>query len=597
MRSWSHEEHEGISRPQLCSLRPKLAMDAVFLGENRFCLSAVDGLTLSAPQVPDALFRSRYGELVLTFASLEVQLRDECGKNVTFSYDEIADWSLSVVPGTGPRPPSGLELWIVAQGEGQCEAEGECDQRRSSLSSRTSSGTSSGTSDRSTSSTSSGTSRSSSSGDDGLDFKAKARREIEQEAKSNAATMMTIREDSFLRRDSGSKGGGRGQRRVFLGIPDEDLVLARNSMEYFWNARRAELHLPPKAGSTHGRCVASMVTLRGEVKAPALPTGRTDPVDLNGVDVRVGQVVQPSPKRGQLNLLPSPRALLGVEKKRTLRHNAHARPQWERVVVHQGWLRKRGGGAIKRWIWRYFVLYDTPQGHFLAYYNDVSEVPLFNDGRKERQLVDLCKVCFLRPEIGRQRPTGFELPPNAFTIVTTERQWTLAADSRAAVLEWLCMISVAVDEDVAVVHDGEILFEVKAHWALDGGEYGPENAGTVHLGSMGMELRFGHSEAVATSLAALAAHPKKRTAASANYANNVRFWSFTDFYKWTIVLLQDGIPALAVQCFTDDRFKNKEVCPLLWCRHLLIWRKKRRDRAECGDESWRGTCVWFGALP
>lgn len=518
-------------------------MDAVFLGESRFCLSAVEGLTLSKPQVPDALYRSACGELVLTFASLEVQLRDEGGKNATFGYDEIADWSLSVVPGTGPRPPSGLELWILLEGKGQHGAEGQldqhdqCDRKRSSHGSSTSSDKSCGTS----------------SGDDGLDFKAKARREIETEAEINS-----MRDESLQCGDGGSRGGG-GQRRVFLGIPDEDLVLARNSMEYFWNARRAELRLPPKAGSTHGRCVASMITLRGEVKAPTLPTGRTDPVDLNGVDVRVGQVVQPSPKRGQLNLLPSPRALLGVEKKRTLRHNAHARSQWERVVVHQGWLRKRGGGAVKRWIWRYFVLYDTPQGHFLGYYNDVSEVPLFNETRKERQLVDLCKVCFLRPEIGRQRPPGFELPPNAFTIVTTERQWTLAADSRAALLKWLCMISVAVDEDVAVVHDGEITFEVKAYWALDGGEYGPENAGTVHLGSMGMELRFGYSEAVASSLAALAGRPKKRTAASASYANNTKFWSFTDFYKWTIVLLQDGVPALAMQCFVDDEFKKKEV--------------------------------------
>ncbi|CAN0537873.1 unnamed protein product, partial [Ectocarpus sp. 8 AP-2014] len=180
----------------------------------------------------------------------------------------------------------------------------------------------------------------------------------------------------------------------------------------------------------------------------------------------------------------------------------------------QGWLRKRGGGAIKRWIWRYFVLYDTPQGHFLAYYNDVSEVPLYDEARRERQLVDLCKVCFLRPEIGKQKLPAVALPANAFTVVTTRRQWTLAADSRTAVLEWLRMISVAVDEDVAVVDDGEIMFEVKAHWARHGGEYGPENAGTVHLGSMGMELRIGFSEAAAT------------------------FWSFTDFYKWTIVLLQ-----------------------------------------------------------
>ncbi|CBN78911.1 Pleckstrin homology domain [Ectocarpus siliculosus] len=520
MRRWSFEEHEGISRPQLCSLRPKHAMDAVFLGENRFSLSALEGLTPSSTsRVPDAQYRSTFGDLVLSFASVEVQPRTDCGKNATFSYDEIDDWSLSVVPGTGPRPPSGIVLWVVLpeEEEGQ-EGDDDHDDDHGP-------------------------------GDAGT-HQAKVRREIETEAR----VVAVWREESNTRLGR----GGRPCRRVFLGIPDEDLTLARNSMEYFWNARRAELRLPPKAGSTHGRCVASMVTLRGEVQAPALPTGRVDPVDLDGVDVRVGQVIQPSPKRGQLNLLPSPRALLGVEKKRTLRYNGGARPQWERVVVHQGWLRKRGGGAIKRWIWRYFVLYDTPQGHFLAYYNDVSEVPLYNEARRERQLVDLCKVCFLRPEIGRQKLPAVELPANAFTVVTTQRQWTLAADSRTAVLEWLRMISVAVDEDVAVVDDGEIMFEVKAHWARHGGEYGPENAGTVHLGSMGMELRFGFSEAAATSLAALAAHPKKRGSSSASYADNVRFWSFTDFYKWTIVLLQDGTRALAVQCFIDDQFKKRE---------------------------------------
>lgn len=535
MRRWSNEEHEGISRPQICSLRPKLAMDAVFLGENRFTLSGVDGIAQSSPtESPNAQYGSRYGELVLTFASLKVQLIADCGRDVTYSYEEIDEWSIYVVPGTGPRPPSGLELWISPE-RGEREDEHlEDDSRIDDTPEK----------------------------NRALDHKAKVRKEIELEA----GVVEVWKEDCnyFRGRGGSAEGGsgsrdGRGRHRVFLSIPDEDLVLARNSMEYFWNMRRAELHLPPKAGSTHGRCVASMITLRGEVKAPALPTGRTDPVDLNGVDIRVGQLIHHSPKRGHLNLMPSPRALLGVEKKRTLRHNDQARSQWERVVVHQGWLQKRGGGAIKRWIWRYFVLYDTPQGHFLGYYNDVSDVPLFNEARKERQLVDLCKVCFLRPEIGRQRRPGSELPPNAFTIVTTERQWTLAAASRAAVLEWLCMISVAVDEDVAVVHDGEIPFEVKAHWTNAGGSYGPENAGTVHLGSMGMELRFGYSEAAAASLAALSAHPKKRASASANYATNVRFWSFTDFYKWTIVSLHDGARGLAVQCFTDDEFETREV--------------------------------------
>ncbi|CAM9319692.1 unnamed protein product [Scytosiphon promiscuus] len=528
MRAWSHEEHQGISRPQLCSLRPKLAMDAVFLGQNRFPLSAVDGLSVSSRPIPDALSCCTYGELVLTFASVEVQLRVDYGKNVSFSYDAIEDWSLSVVHGTGPRPPSGLVLWVLPpEEEQQQEEEG---------------GHRGGRMPRS----------SSCSRNDDV--------ERDAEAETSVATLPEQEEENV------NCGGGHRhrqrclrRRRVFLGIPDEDLVLARNAMEYFWNTRRAELRLPPKAGSTHGRCVASMVTLRGEVRAPTLPTGRTDPVDLDGVEVRIGQAFHPSPKRGQLNLLPSPRALLGAEKKRILRHNVQARSQWDRVVVHQGWLRKRGGGAIKRWIWRYFVLYDTPQGHFLAYYNDVSQVPLFSEARKERQLVDLCKVCFLRPEIGRQRLPGVELPANAFTILTTERQWTLAADSRASVLEWLRMISVAVDEDVAVVDDGEILFGVKAHWGgKQCGQYGPETPGTVHIGSMGMELRFGSSEAASGSLASLAGHSRTRSSGSASRATDVTFWSFTDFYKWTVVLLSDGIQGLAVQCFTDDEFATKE---------------------------------------
>ncbi|CAM9137079.1 unnamed protein product [Hapterophycus canaliculatus] len=291
MRSWSHEEHAGISRPQLCSLRPKLAMDAVFLGQNRFPLSTVDTLSISPTPAP----RSTYGELVLTFASVVVQLRIDCGKNESFSYDDVDDWSLPVVQGTGPRPPSGIILWVLPTEEEQQEEE---DGRyRGRL---TSSSSSCITADE---------------GDtDAFDHSETAVGEVESEAGAETCGATLKAEDNA------DCGGGhrhrhrRRRRRVFLGIPEEDIVLARNAMEYFWNTRRAELHLPPKAGSTHGRCVASMVTLRGEVKAPTVPTGRTDPIDLDGVEVRVGQTIQPSPKRGQLNLLPSPRTLLGAEK-------------------------------------------------------------------------------------------------------------------------------------------------------------------------------------------------------------------------------------------------------------------------------------------
>jgi hypothetical protein len=40
------------------------------------------------------------------------------------------------------------------------------------------------------------------------------------------------------------------------------------------------------------------------------------------------------------------------------------------AVLYQGWLQKRRGGqaAVKTAQWRYFVLYATPQGPYLAYY-------------------------------------------------------------------------------------------------------------------------------------------------------------------------------------------------------------------------------------
>lgn len=508
MRAWSHEEHLGISRPQLYSLRPNMAMDFVFLGGNRFPLSAVEGLALPPPKRSKASCCPLYGELVLRFESVEVKLRAECGKDVTFSYDVIDEWDVLVVPGTGPRATSGFKLWILStwwRDQGRC-------------------------------------------------FSGLRTKEID-ESEGDENNPVTSHRNRCSDRS-----------HIFLGIPEKFLVLARNAMDYFWNRRRAELHLPPRAGSTHGRSVASMVTLQGEVKAPTLPTGRIDPVDLDGVEIRIGQVVQPSPpKRGQFNLLPGPCAILRVEKKRTLRYNARARSQWERVVLHQGWLRKRGGGAIKRWIWRYFVLYDTPQGHFLAYYNDVSEVPLYSENRRERRVVDLCKVCFLRPEISRQNLSASELPPNAFSIVTTERQWTLCADSKAGVLQWLRMISVAIDEDVAVVDDGETQFNVKAHWSPHGGKYGPENAATVHLGSMGMVLRLASLDLTPTkagfaqTMRIWGSSDRGGALMNCN-SNRVRFWSFTDFYKWTIVSLQEGIPGLAIQCFTDDEFDTREVC-------------------------------------
>lgn len=51
--------------------------------------------------------------------------------------------------------------------------------------------------------------------------------------------------------------------------------------------------------------------------------------------------------------------------------NRDVKKHWHKVVMHQGWLLKKGGvgvGSNKSWIKRYFVLYNTSQGHILTYY-------------------------------------------------------------------------------------------------------------------------------------------------------------------------------------------------------------------------------------
>ncbi len=71
---------------------------------------------------------------------------------------------------------------------------------------------------------------------------------------------------------------------------------------------------------------------------------------------------------------------------------------WDSVVVHQGWLLKKGGLA-KSWIKRYAVRYRTSMGHFLCYYADFAKCPLFHDEERERRVIDLCKVTFARGRV------------------------------------------------------------------------------------------------------------------------------------------------------------------------------------------------------
>jgi hypothetical protein len=211
---------------------------------------------------------------------------------------------------------------------------------------------------------------------------------------------------------------------------------------------------------------------------------------------------------------------------------------WRSIVKHQGWLLKKGGvgvGSIKQWIKRYFVLYSTSQGHLLVYYSDILECPMYTTERVQRNVVDLAKTTFIRP--GSNKEDGDDVPPFSFDIQTTEREWTLCAESQENVYKWLQMLTRAVDEDVAIIPDEDIEFKVKAK--VDPlGVLNPMDYSTSLMVS-------------ANAVCVVAPDPP----GSFNTKQQC-FWVYTDFYKWSL-LSQNGKLALLVNVFSDSTFSKR----------------------------------------
>jgi hypothetical protein len=199
---------------------------------------------------------------------------------------------------------------------------------------------------------------------------------------------------------------------------------------------------------------------------------------------------------------------------------------------------KKGGvgvGSIKQWIKRYFVLYSTSQGHLLVYYSDILECPMYTTERVQRNVVDLAKTTFIRP--GSNRDDGDDVPPFSFDIQTTEREWTLCAESQDNVYKWLQMLTRAVDEDVAIIPDEDIEFKVKAK-----------------VDPLGVLNPMDYSTSLMVS-----AHAVCVVAPDPPGSFNVKqqcFWVYTDFYKWSL-LSQNGKLALLVNVFADSTFSKR----------------------------------------
>lgn len=358
--------------------------------------------------------------------------------------------------------------------------------------------------------------------------------------------------DNYRTGDSGIEVVfGDGNETVFFGF--QHVRDVKHTLEYFWNTYKVNCGQSDqvKLGSTHGRPIVSVHTLSGEVPPPEAPVGQVDVVDQDGILVRPGGRI--APRRGSV----AAGVITAKEPKVVPSENREVKKHWHKVVMHQGWLLKQGGigvGSSKSWIKRYFVLYKTSQGHFLVYYSDFTECPMYTSEKNHRNIVDLAKATFIRP--GSNKQDNPDTPPYCFDIVTTEREWTLCAESQENVQRWLKLITRAVDEDVAILPDEELVFKVKPK--LD-------------------PLQILPASDYSTALK-VSAYGVSVTAPDANSKDNAErehyFWVYTDFYKWSL-MCPDGKFALLVNVFADSSFSR---------RYEYVFRTKEANRLATAIE-------------
>lgn len=330
----------------------------------------------------------------------------------------------------------------------------------------------------------------------------------------------------------------------------------KHTLEFFWNRFLVANNRSPKMGSTHGRPLVSITTLSGEFPATEAPNGSSDVVDQDGIVVRPGGKMLARSRQMSIS------GFTGSKSKESLivpHENRLVKPHWSKVVLHQGWLLKKGGigiGSAKSWIKRYFVLYKTSQGHFLVYYADFTECPLYSTERAYRNVVDLAKTTFIRP--GSVRSEAADTPPNSFDIVTTEREWTLCAETQDNAQKWLILLTRGVDEDVAILPDEELHFRVKPKIDPTGSLPSVDYTTSLRVSAHGISVCV----------------PENTQKSLTSSDKEVFFWVYTDFYKWSL-LSQNGKLALLINVFADASFSR---------RNEFIFRNKEAVRLATSIE-------------
>ncbi len=330
--------------------------------------------------------------------------------------------------------------------------------------------------------------------------------------------------------NSGVEIRSHGGDTVFFGL--QYIRDFKHTLEYFWNKYQIANGRRVKLGSTHGRPIVSVATLSGESPSPEAPVGQSDVIDQDGTVVRAGTKL--APRRASVS-----ESFLGSKNEPIIvpSENKKVKKHWHQIVMHQGWLLKQGGigiGQNKAWIKRYFVLYKTSQGHFLVYYSDFTECPLYTTEKNHRNIVDLAKATFIRP--GSTKGSSSETPPNSFDIVTTEREWTLCAETQENVAKWLKLITRAVDEDVAILPDEDLLFNVKAKSQPSNVLPATDYTTVLKVSANGVSVSVPDQKGI---------------------ERQIMMWIYTDFYKWSLVS-KNGKLALSINVFSDASFSRRD---------------------------------------
>ncbi|KAG7382201.1 hypothetical protein PHYPSEUDO_005129 [Phytophthora pseudosyringae] len=209
----------------------------------------------------------------------------------------------------------------------------------------------------------------------------------------------------------------------------------------------------------------------------------------------------------------------------SLLHSAH----YTKMFKFQGQLLKRQNARTfhlrKTWHPKLVVLFETPVGGFLCYYDKVSHCPGMTETPKERRVIDLSSVLCIRP-VSASSPVSRSSNGNtptmhAFDVVTLYRTWTFAATQPEQYELWLHVVTECVEKHATIAPDKILRFPVKLAMT---GQTSSTEATSLEISSHGVSFCTGHEAEVVLSS-----------------------WYYTDLEKWSVVF-QQGYTCCLLKC-------------------------------------------------